>query len=269
MLLFLYFRLTMKYIKYIFFLFSILVFSQENIKTKLLLKTKIQADSIIGIDNFNTSIYTKNNTLIKNKEGEILKYSNLQLGEITSANSFNPLKINVFYKSFNTVIILDNRLAEIFKIDFNLTKPYKNVSHIATGSDNTIWIFNQDLMQLELYDYKTNTVRAKTLPITSNVLDLASNYNSCWLLTKNHIYKYNYFGSLVSKLPNNGYTQIKETNENIILKKENTLYFLDKNTNTIQTIDIQNLLISQFLVTNQIIYIYTGGFLHQYQLKIK
>ena len=66
--------------------------------------------------------------ILKKQEDKLLKYSNLQLGPITSANSFNPLKINVFYKAFNTVIILDNRLAEIYKIDFNQTKPYKNIS---------------------------------------------------------------------------------------------------------------------------------------------
>ena len=83
----------------------------------------------------------------------------VQLGNITSANAFNPLKINLFYKNFNTVIILDNRLAEIFKIDFNTVQPYKNVSHISTGYDNTLWIFNPDLQQLELFDYKTNQIR--------------------------------------------------------------------------------------------------------------
>jgi len=223
----------MKYLKLILFLFSALVFSQENIKTEQLNKVAIKADSLIGVDSFDNTIFTLNNSLIKNRDGAILKYSNIQLGNITSANNFNPLKINVFYKAFNTVVILDNRLAEIFKIDFNIIESYKNVSHISTGSDNTIWIFNQDLMQLELYDYKNNTVRAQTLPISGKVIDLTSNYNSCWLLTKEYIYKYNYFGSLVSKTPNDGYTEIKETNENLILKKNNTLFFLDKNTKTI------------------------------------
>ncbi|WP_452223305.1 hypothetical protein [Lacinutrix chionoecetis] len=259
----------MKYLRYIFVLLTFSAFAQEKIKTELLSKAPVKADSIIGVDNFGTIFYTLHNALIKNKEGDILKYSNLQLGEISSSNTFNPLKINIFYKAFNTVTILDNRLAEIYKIDFNETKPYKNVTHVSTGSDSTIWIFNQDEMQLELYDYKNHTIRAKTLPVASTVLDLVSNYNSCWLLTKNFIYKYNYFGSLVTKIPNTGFINLKESNENIIFKKENSLFYLAKNTEIIRPLDITNLLISQFFVTNEILYIYTDKVLYQYQLKLK
>ena len=263
------FHFAMKQLLNILFLITFSAFAQETIKTELESKTDFKADSIIGIDNFGTIFYTLNNSLIKKQETKLLKYSNIQLGTITSANSFNPLKINVFYKAFNTVTILDNRLAEIYKIDFNQTKPYKNVTQVSTGSDNTIWVFNQDLMQLELYDYKTKTVRTKTLPIESNVLDLASNYNSCWLLTKKFIYKYNYFGSMVSKIPNNGYTNIKESNENIVLKKDDMLFYIAKSTETIKPLNFKNLLISQFFVTNQIVYIYTDKVLYHYQLKLK
>lgn len=263
------FQFSMKKLLYIFLILTYSAFAQDKIKAELTSKTNFNADSVIGIDNFGTTFYTLNNTLIKKQEDKLLKYSNVQLGTITSASNFNPLKINVFYKAFNTVTILDNRLAEIYKIDFNQTKPYKNVSHISTGSDNTIWVFNQDLMQLELYDYKTKTIRAKTLPTESNILDITSNYNSCWLLTKNYIYEYNYFGSLISKTQNTGYTNIKESNENIILKKDNTLFYIDKNTETTKPLNITNLLISQFFVTNEIVYIYTDKELYRYQLKLK
>ncbi|WP_290699684.1 hypothetical protein [Lacinutrix sp.] len=259
----------MKLLHFILFLITFSAYAQNDIKSKLETTTEFKVDSIIGIDNFGTTFFTLNNTLIKKQEDKLLKYSNVQLGTITSANSFNPLKINVFYKAFNTVIILDNRLAEIYKIDFNQTEDYKNVSHVSVGSDNTIWVFNQDLMQLELYDYRTNTTRARTLPIENNLLDMVSNYNSCWLLTKKYIYKYNYFGSLVSKTPNNGYTNIKESNENIIFKKNNTLFYHAKNSEITKSIGITNLLISQFFVTNEIVYIYTDKVLYQYQLKLK
>jgi len=259
----------MKQLRYLFLLLSFSIFAQDKIKVELISKTEFKADSIIGIDNFENILYTLNNSLVKKQDNKIFKYSNVQLSTITNVSSFNPLKINVFYKAFNTITILDNRLAEIYKIDFNQTKPYKNVSHVSTGSDNTVWVFNQDLMQLELYDYKTKTTRAKTLPIENNIIDITSNYNSCWLLTKKFIYKYNYFGSLISKTPNNGYTAIQESNQSIILKKDNTLFYIAKKTKTIKPINISNLLISQFFVTNQFVYIYTDKVLYHYQLKLK
>jgi hypothetical protein len=232
--------------------------------------TKIDAKSIFGVDTFGTFYYTtEDNTFYKKTNDTIITYTNFQLNEITTANTFNPLKINLFYEDFNTAIILDNRLAEIFKIDFNTILPYKNVSFISTGFDNTLWIFNQDLQQLELYDYITNKIRLKTVPIQSQILDLKSDYNYCYMLTEKYLYIYNYFGSLVEKHINPGFEKMAFSKAYLILKKENKLYILPKNSSQIMPIEHSNLLINQFLVTNETLYIYNDGMLSRYQLKLE
>jgi hypothetical protein len=258
----------MKYIQYIIFFLSVTIVAQESIVTTLIKKTDLNVESLIAIDNFGTTYYENNNVFYKKDASKTITYNSLQLGELLSANAFNPLKINLFYRDFNSIIILDNRLAEIFKIDFNAIQPYKNVSHITTGYDNTLWIFNIDNQQLELYDYKSNTTRAQSLPIQSEVLDLKSNYNYCWVLTKDSIYKYNYFGSLVSKIKNDGYTAITENNGYVFLKKENILFRLQKESKNMMPINISNLLINQFFVTNETLYIYDSKTLFEYQIKI-
>jgi len=257
----------MKHILLFFFLYTISVCSQHTVKATFIKDTTLTVQSLVEINNFGTQYHIQHNTFYKTENTKSTNYSNVQLGEITSANAFNPLKLNLFYSDFNTVIVLDNRLSEIFKIDFNTTKPYKSVSHISTGNDNTIWIFNQDTQQLELYDYKTNTVRAKTLPIQSRLLDIKSNFNYCWLLTENYLYKYSYFGSTVSKIENKGFTALEEDNGNLILQKENSLFYHKKNTNDFQKLEIPNLLISQFLLTNETLYIYHSKILSKFQLK--
>ena len=260
----------MKRLIFICFLFTISVNSQEFIEATLVKKTDFTADVFVSTNNFETIFYILDNVLFKNsKEIKSLDigYSNFQLGNITSVNTFNPLKINIFYRDFNTVLILDNRLAEIFKIDFNSQSNYKNVSHISTGSDNTIWLFNQNTQQLELFDYKTNTSRAKTLPIQSAVLDLKSNFNYCWILTEKQLYMYDYFGNLIKKINNQGFTSIVIDDENIVLKKDNALFYLKKNSEIIIPISLPNLLINQFFVTNETLYIYDNETLRQFQLK--
>lgn len=259
----------MKWLKYTFLLFSVTVVSQNTIDLSFVKKSPLSVSVISGIDNFGTIYYTNNNAFYKKTPEKTTSYSNIQLGAITSTNTFNPLKINLFYKDFNTVIILDNRLAEIFKIDFNNTEPYKNVSHISTGNDNTLWIFNQDLQKLELYDYKSKTTRVATIPVTSNVLDLKSDYNFCWLLTEKFLYKYNYFGSLLMKTPNSGYTAISVSNENVVLSSDISLYYLDKKSEKMTTIKTPELLIKQFLLNNETLYIYDSKVLHEFQLKTK
>jgi len=259
----------MQYIKHIFFLFSFLTFSQQSIEVSFVKKTKLNIESLVGIDNFETRYYVTNNELFKAEKGIVLStYSNIRLGHITSIHIFNPLKINLFYRDFNTAIILDNRLTEMFKIDFNRIQPYKDVTHISIGIDNTLWLFNQITQQLENYDYKARLTRIKALPIQSEVIDLISNYNFCWLLTKDYLYSYNYVGSLLSKIKNTGFIKIVQTNGNLILQKENQLFYLNKDSEKFTELRISKLLIKQFFVTNETVYIYDDEFLHEYRLKI-
>ncbi len=254
----------------ILMLTSTFFYGQNSIKTIPIDSLVIKADQIAGIDNFGTIYFTVGAQLIKRQKDKVdLPYSNVQLGFPTTVNTFNPLKINMFYQDFNTVIILDNRLAEIFKVDFNTKQPYKNVSHVSTGFDNTLWIFNQDLQRLELYDYKTDNMRATTIPVQSNVLDLKSDYNYCWMLTEKFLYQYTYIGSLITKIKNNGYTKLALENENLILKSNSGLLYKSAKGEELIPIKTDEMLINQFLLTNETLYIYDLKTLHKLQLKIK
>ena len=259
----------MKHLFIIFLFFFTSIFSQESVEVKLIKSTDVSMQKIVSIDNFGIIYLVNDNVFHKIDKDKDVTYSNVQLGNITSASAFNSLKINLFYKNFNTAVILDNRLAEVYKIDFNTIQPYKNVSHVSTGYDNTLWIFNADLQQLELFDYKVKKMRAVTMPVQSNVLDIQSNFNFCWLLTKKFLYQYNYFGSIISKIPNDHFDAIAEDNGNLIIKQNGKLLYLPKNSETLLSIPINELLINQFLVTNETLYIYDSKRLHQYQLKIK
>lgn len=257
---------TMKYLLCLIYSFC-LAQTNPTLETTFLDKTSYNNKRLIFIDNFNFSYIQEHNTLYKLMDNYSLNYTNLQLGDIKSINLFNPLKINIFYKDFNSVIVLDNRLAEILKIDFNSNNIYKNVDFVSSGSDNTIWIFNQDSQQLELFDYIKNTTKLKTIPIKSKVLDLISNYNYCWLLTEHNLYKFNYFGSLVQKIKNDGFTSFTETNGNIILKKDNKLFLLKKESYNLIPIELPKLLITAFFVNHETLYIYDKNFLYKYQFK--
>lgn len=255
--------------KYLFFFicFVSLAQTKPHLETKFLDKTPVSQNRLIGFDNFNTKYTLHDNTLYKITNTDTLNYTNLQLGAIQDVNTFNPLKINLFYQDFNTVIVLDNRLAEIFKIDFNSNAYYKNAGHITTGSDNTVWVFNQDTQQLDLFDYKSKTTRLSTIPLQSPVLDIASNYNYCWVLTKRHLYAFNYFGSLVYKIQNDGFKRLSENNGSIFLSNAHSLFYLKKDTQTLTPVDLPELLINRFFVTGETLYIYDNNFLYKYQLK--
>ena len=258
----------MKCITILLWLLCFTTSAQESITAKLIKSSPIEGKSIIDVDNFDALYYRDYNTLYRTKQNNTINYSNVQLGNIDAVDAFNPLKLLLFYSNFNTVMILDNRLAEIFKIDFNTVIPYKNVSHISAGFDNTLWIFNTDIQQLQLYDYKSNTTRIQSLPVQSNVLGISSNYNYCWLLTEKYLYRYNYMGTLLKKIPNTGFIALAEANDNVILQAENNIFFLSKDSKIPQRIELPELLINRFFVTNETLYIYDSKNLHEFQLII-
>ncbi len=256
--------------KYLFYLVTMICFGQTKptIETTFISKTLSIDKSLKSIDNLNATYYVLDNSLIKKTKDVEINYNNFQLGKIESVNTFNPLKINAFFKDFNTVIILDNRLTEIYKIDFNANKYYKNISHISTGYDNTLWVFNYDTQQLELIDYKANTTKTSSLPLVGEVLDITSNYNYCWLLTDKYLYKFNYFGINIFKLKNSGFNSIDNLNENLIIQKDDKLFYLKNNSSDPIEIRLPKLLINDFFVNNETLYIYDNEFLYKYQLKI-
>ena len=112
-------------------------------------------------------------------------------------------------------------------------------------------------------------MKLKTVPVQSEVLDLKSDYNYCYLLTKNHLYVYNYFGSLIRKIENSGYDSLAFNEAHLVLKKGESLFILEKNESIIQPIKHPKMLIKQFLVTNETVYIYGLNLLRHYQLKIE
>lgn len=252
-----------------FFIAVIPLFGQDIIVPVLLKTEAVKAELIGGYDKFDNFYYTTaNNNFIKRSNGKETTFSNVQLGTIESVDVFNPLKINIFYKDLNSFVILDNRMADVFIIDFNQLQPFRNITHLSTGPDNTVWIFNTDSQQLELYDYKQNRSRFRSVPINGKVLDLKSNFNFCWLLTQNYLYQYNYLGSMISKIPNKGYEKIALSKEKLIVLKQGQLYQMSKNLEIIIPIKLPNLLIKQFFATTETLYIYDGEILHHYQLKL-
>jgi hypothetical protein len=69
-------------------------------------------------------------------------FSNKRLGEISSIDAMNPLKIAVFYKDFSRVLFLDNTLTEngnaIELEKFEL----EQASLICTSYGNGIWVYD-------------------------------------------------------------------------------------------------------------------------------
>ena len=227
-----------KFVVCLLFLYVMGVVAQNPIQVHLLNKEKVDWSNFVGVDRFDSRYYIKNAALEKNRDGNIQSYSNLQLGKIDQVHVFNALKIAVLHKNFNSVVLLDNRLAEIDILNFNNRLPYRLVTEIAYANESTLWLFNALTLQLELFDYKANKTKLNTLPFNGEVLALQSDYNNVCALTGSSFYHYNYTASLVSKTRHDGFEDFKLGADFIIFKKENTLFYKEKNNKRIRVLKI-------------------------------
>jgi len=171
-------------------------FFAQNYKVQFIEKKPLKADAFYGVDLFDNIYYSQNNVLNKINSKITYQYHNVALGNIFSVSIYNPLEIVVFYKDFNTVVILDRTLNEIQKLEFL----NKNITLVAKAGKNKLWIYNADKQQLELYNYLTKTIIGKTQPYSIlNPIRLKGTTNFAWIQTKpNELNVYNNYGSLVN-----------------------------------------------------------------------
>ena len=123
-------------------------------------------------------------------------FNALQLGRISSVDIINPLKIVVFFQDTNTVVFLDNKLSEIQRLNFNNLPSFMNVSTASNAGNNSLWVFNVDTQQLELYNYSSNLKITVSQPYPGKLISQASNFNYCFTLTENKVRAFNIYGSI-------------------------------------------------------------------------
>jgi len=179
------------------FLFCEFAFAQ-TINFAFLKEIPLNADAFFGVDSFDNNYYSLNNVFYKTTPTKTYQYQNLALGAISSVSIYNPLELVVFYKDFNTVIILDNTLNEIEKLHFL----NETISLVAKAGKNQLWLYNTDNQQLELYDYQTKSILAKTQSQSVLLpLDLKGTANLAWIKTNDHLLVYNNYGTMVKSFP--------------------------------------------------------------------
>jgi len=213
----------------LFYLINFSGFSDENkLILTLISKTSTNNKEFKAVDNFSNLYFIKNNELIKISEKDTFYYRNNFYSNITSLDAKNPLRIQLFYEDFNSLLVLDNKLSEISKVDFNFLEPTKTVSKVSASSDNNIWIFNELNSKLELFNYINQKSKVINYEISGEIISLVSNYKYCWVLTDTHIYKFNYFGSLIDKTKANNIEEIVNFNDVLIFKRDNELFYYDE-----------------------------------------
>src|SRR5690554_1423979 len=262
--------------KPLFYLLFGLIF-QITLGQTVALKTStpLAADRFIGIDNYKYTYFIKDRVLHKQGEEGSFKYNALELGRISSVDIINPLKVVVFFQDTNTVVLLDNKLNEIERINFNNLRQFLNVSSATNAGSNSLWIFNMDTQQLELYNYRAKMQTVVSQPFPGKLISQASNFNYCFTLTEKKLRAFNVYGSLLNEAPSDGYDRIVQLNENLVALKENSLYYIPdfakRNEESLREtvkLELPEMTIKDLQLSNDFLYIYDGKNLHTFTLTL-
>jgi hypothetical protein len=248
-----------------FFLLFTLQFSFSQ-EIKLTKTTPLVADSFIGFDLYNNLYFVKDMTLTKKGEKGILVYNNFELGEIASADIINPLNIVVFYKDTNTVVLLDNKLAEIERFNFNNLPSFINVTAARNAGNNRLWLFNSDSQQIELFNYRTKEKTIVSQPISSELMSFTSNFNYCYLTTEKFVRIYNTYGGLIQTIASDEITTSSQHNDNLIVVIQDNLFFLAEGASEFKKIKSPIISVSNLQLTQDFLYIYHNNLLHTFTL---
>jgi len=248
-----------------FFLFIQLVFvNAQELQTKYLKEIHLKADTFIGVDNFENYYYIKSNTLYKKTNQQIFTYTNTQLGEITSVDISNPLKVLLFYKDFNTVLFLDNKLNELTtSINFTSESFSQQITFVNISSNNNLWLYSLDDNVLQLWNHQTKKIQFTSQPLSSYIdnfsaILLLSSYKNCWLIGEGSILKFNEYGIFLASSTIDSHTLVNPFQDGFLYSKGKELFHY-KPSKDIQKVDLKNeVIIKSFYINSDHIYIFDG-----------
>lgn len=237
--------------------------SQELIQQE---SQSLSVDIFIGIDDYNDIYTITDNIIYKTGEKGTFEFNDLQLGDITSVDIINPLKVIVYYHDFNTVVFLDNRLSEIERIDFNNLPTFINTGAARNAGNNRLWLLNTDTQQIELYNYSTQKELEISQPITDEIIATASNFNFFYTLTNQELTKYNLYGSLVYSIKIEEGKTLHEDFGNIIVTTASQLLYKAKEEKKFTPLAYQEILNVNLQLRQDLLYIYNGEKLTTFSL---
>lgn len=261
--------------KKVFYLLLLIAFqfsmSQSSKITAVeIARLNLEADDFIGVDGFGNYFYTKNNVVLKKVDSAILQYQNLSLGKITKVDILNPLKVILFYKEFNSIVVLDNQMNEIQRVDFSKLEDSIVASAIGISGQNKVWVFNSMNQQIGLYDLTNNSYQNLGIPIKDDLLYYQSDFNYFhWIDNQHQWNTCTIFGRFFSngKIDEIEAIQLIDIDK-VLFVKNNALYVNDLKQNKLYEIEIVEKSFKNFYYKDQILSIFTDKGITNYKITI-
>ena len=216
------------------FFFAVKPVHSQKLETKFTNSFPLDADIFVGIDDFENLYFIKDYSLFKKSAQGTVNYTNLSLGKISSVDIHNPFKIVLFYKDYNSAIVLDNKLNELTdEIDFTGNTLFNNVQLVSHSSENNLWLFADD-NKLHLYNFQNRSEKIQTQPITFYQPDflpksLQSTFKNAWILGNTGVIQINEYGNFIHFYKNETIDFISPYLKGFIFVEEKSFFYFENN----------------------------------------
>ena len=246
------------------FIFTNFIFSQEKFYLKNIDQIK-NDDSfrLVSVDNLGELYFLEGNNL---RKGENHIFSDSSIGLLSKVDFYNNFMLKLWYSNFNTLVILDNFLNEITRVNFNEISSLFEISDISSANENNVWVFDESVMRIKKFNFfKKMFIDNIETQIDGNLIDMKSNYNYLWVLTEKFFYKINYNGLIIFKIENKSeFNRLGFYKNNVILSNNKELYHFKNEEKLFIKINLEKLFIKDFFVINETLYIYDEDFVNKY-----
>jgi len=230
----------------------------------------LDMDDFIGFDGLGNYFYVKNNVIYKKTSTDLLQYQNLLLGKIDTVDITNPLKVIVFYKAFNSVVILDNLMNEIQRVDFSSFEEQIIASAIGISGQNKLWVYNSLLQQIGLFDLNSNSYQDLGVPIKDEFNYYQTDFNYFhWINDKKEWNSCTIFGRVFSsgKIEVNDQIQFVDLTR-LLFSMDGKLYYKVIPENKLHKIDVFEKSFKKFYYKDQILSIFTDKGITNYKITL-
>lgn len=259
----------MKFKIMLFFLVINSVLSQERLNAVFIDSIKTES-KIFNEINKEATYYTTNNVFYKKTKLKEFDYTNLSLGNLHSIDLYNPLQIVLFYKDFNTIILLDNQLNETHRIDGNKQEIILNFENVGLASRNQIWFYDFMTQKIGLYNFNTNTYKFISTPIKNKIIYYKTDYNYFyWIDDENIFYNSSIFGKIktLGKIPSFELIEVFD-NSNYLYSLHGNLHYFNTEQNKTYEILISEKSFDNFYYKNGILSIFTPNKVINYLIQL-
>lgn len=249
-----------------FFIFPLVLISQETLKPVLINSIEVKADDFIGRDIYNNFYFTKNNTLVKKNKKTTTEYQNLPLGKLDYVDLSNPLLLVLFYKDFNTIVLLDQQMNETQKISGNEVGLVFET--VGLARQNNLWFFDSVSQKFGLYNLKENTLKFISTYFPTKFKHWHSTYNNFeWINENNELFSINFFGKITTVKKVDDFDKIQIINQSDALVKENeSIYFIT--TEKKYEIKTEQKSFKNFCIKDGILSIFTNDKVFNYKINL-